>query len=138
MSKHLQWDSTRKGWTFEVRGDKSAVFFGASKSTAGALYTLYRQRHGKQRTARPPFSIGWPYDLPFYSYLRRGSVFAPMQIHGQYSTGKAGAYEVMRESVTVDGKVYTRTWKRIRPGGPLARRLRELRAKRAKCGEVLG
>lgn len=135
MSKNLQWDNTRKGWKFTVRGESSAVFFARSKSKAGALYTLYLQRHGRQRTARPPFNIGWPYDLPFYAYLRRGSVFTPMQIHGQYSTGPKGAYEVMRESVTVDGKVYTRTWKRIRPGGPLARRLSELRA---KCGEVAG
>ena len=135
MGKNLQWDSTRKGWRFTVRGESSAVFFAASKSDAGALYTLYRQSSGKHRTARSPFSIGWPYDLQFYKYLRRGSVFAPMQIHGRSSTGKGGAYEVVTESVEVDGKVYTRTWKRIRPGGPLWRRLSELRA---RCGEVAG
>lgn len=71
MSKHLQWDSTRKGWTFEVRGDKSAVFFGASKSKAGALYTLYRQR---QKQTVEEIRLWVLNDEGLYNWARRSGV----------------------------------------------------------------
>ncbi len=133
MSKYLQWDSARKGWRFEVFGETSGAYFAASKCDAGVMYTLYRQRSGNQRDQS---GLGWPWNRPAYARVRRQVERLPMEIHSQFSTGKGGAYEIVRESVEVDGKTYTRTWKRIRPGGPLARRLRELREKRAKCGEV--
>ena len=136
VMENLQWDKARKGWSFTVRGAKSAVFFGESKAIAGAKYTYYRQRTQTSACLRrfPTRDSDWPYSAENFRLLTREPVIS---LVARYNNDRT-AWTVYKDVVTVNGKDYTRTIRKIATTGMFRWYLNQMKAKRAPRKQMAG